>query len=239
MENTISIKGQNYNYAPGIATYAVDGMEGSAGIAGNNIFYTDIIINQDLSKIVSKIKNNYYPYVNSDTVIERQYQDGDIFFDSTGVIYKLTGYEKIKKTSSVSSLLSDYFDIVGKITCESSGVLLDPNTGRAILDTSAYNGFDIVSKTASKTFIDSNVPMNIISDKIDGNGNIQFVQFSAISDSMLNTGTMRIYFDTTTSTFHISSENPIMVDADVKVKNSIEKDFDGYSKLATSSDSIT
>ena len=37
----ISQKFNNYNYAPGIATYGVDGKTGITGNDGNNIYFTD------------------------------------------------------------------------------------------------------------------------------------------------------------------------------------------------------
>jgi len=59
----ISQKFNNYNYAPGIATYGIDGKTGKSGEDGNNIYFTDYIIDDvegadDLIELVSKILNN-------------------------------------------------------------------------------------------------------------------------------------------------------------------------------------
>jgi len=48
MSNNITVKGANYNYAPGLATYAADGIQGETGLNGNNIFYTNILIKTEL-----------------------------------------------------------------------------------------------------------------------------------------------------------------------------------------------
>ena len=65
-EQILSQKYNNYDYAPGIATYGIDGKTGQTGEDGNNIYFTDYdIINStsDLNEMLSKIMSNILPLV--------------------------------------------------------------------------------------------------------------------------------------------------------------------------------
>ena len=47
-EEILSQKFNNYDYAPGIATYGIDGKTGDTGYDGNIIYYTDYDITGSL-----------------------------------------------------------------------------------------------------------------------------------------------------------------------------------------------
>ena len=91
----ISQKFNNYNYAPGIATYGIDGKTGITGNDGNNIYFTDCDLindydNKNLNALVELLRGNYLPVKGSTTIITRPYKNDDLFFDQNGIIYKST-----------------------------------------------------------------------------------------------------------------------------------------------------
>ena len=96
----LSQKFNNYNYAPGIATYGADGKTGIAGYDGNNIYFTDCdlvndVDNRNLNELAELLRGNYLPVKGSTTAISRSYKNDDLFFDQNGIIYKLKNIDEL------------------------------------------------------------------------------------------------------------------------------------------------
>lgn len=243
-EQLISQKIHNYNYAPGIATYGVDGKTGEDGVSGNNIYYTDYYINNndttshDLSGIAAQIVAGHLPLKNSTISISRPYANGDYFFDNFGTIFKLKNIDAMKSTSEMSNY-QIYFDIVGTISIKDDGYVTYSGD-RLIINSSTYNGFDIVSAEGLTDNINQNAVMNIISNTVDKNNRVQLLQLNSVDSNSLEDGTSLVYYDAGDNAFHLESNIPIVIDADLKINNdNVNKEYDNYSTILTSHDSIT
>ena len=243
-EQLISQKIHNYNYAPGIATYGVAGKTGEDGVSGNNIYYTDYYINNndttshDLSGIAAQIVAGHLPLKNSTISISRPYANGDYFFDNFGTIFKLKNIDAMKSTSEMSNY-QIYFDIVGTISIKDDGYVTYSGD-RLIINSSTYNGFDIVSAEGLTDNINQNAVMNIISNTVDKNNRVQLLQLNSVDSNSLEDGTSLVYYDAGDNAFHLESNIPIVIDADLKINNdNANKEYDNYSTILTSHDSIT
>lgn len=239
----ISQKFNNYNYAPGIATYGADGKTGIAGYDGNNIYFTDCdlindIDNRNLNDLAELLRGKYLPVKGSTTVISRSYKNDDLFFDQNGIIYKLKNIDELIGTVNKDTY-GKYFSIAGKISI-SDFSYFDNVDGRIILNSSNFGGFDVITSSNLSTNIDSNAVVNIISNNIDENDNIELVRMKSIDDVDIEDGNFDIYYKTTDNAYYLDSNMPIVINSNVKINDSADNiDYDNYSSILTSNDPIT
>lgn len=242
-EVLVSQKFNNYNYAPGIATYGIDGKTGASGLDGNNIYFTDFNIkqNDELRALTDQIVQSYMPIKGSTVKNTRQYQNGDLFFDQHGIIYKLNDIDTlIEEKEHIQSWIT-YFSIAGQIgIADTSDNFLTKN-GRLVLNSSDYTGFDIFSGTTyNPTYIDSTAVVNIVSNVVDENDNIEMVKMQSIDDVDIEDGKLKVYYKTTNNAYYLDSNSPIVINADIKVNNiNAIPEFDDYSTVLTSDDTIS
>ena len=97
MDYNYSWRQRKNSYAPGIATYGIDGKIGDTGIPGNSIFFTDYNIKNptDFKDLVNKITSRKVVLKTEDTVLNRQYINGDCFILRSGEIYRLKDILKV------------------------------------------------------------------------------------------------------------------------------------------------
>ena len=239
----ISQKFNNYNYAPGIATYGADGKTGIAGYDGNNIYFTDCdlindIDNRNLNDLAELLRGKYLPVKGSTTAISRSYKNDDLFFDQNGIIYKLKNIDELIGTVNKDTY-GKYFSIAGKISVSDSSYF-DNVDGRIILNSSNFGGFDVITSSDLSTNIDSNAVVNIISSNIDENDNIELIKMQSIDDVDIEDGNLDIYYKTTDNAYYLDSNMPIVINSNVKINDSADNiDYDNYSSILTSNDPIT
>lgn len=239
----LSQKFNNYNYAPGIATYGADGKTGIAGYDGNNIYFTDCdlvndVDNRNLNELAELLRGNYLPVKGSTTAISRSYKNDDLFFDQNGIIYKLKNIDELIGTVNKDTY-GKYFSIAGKISVSDSSYF-DNVDGRIILNSSNFGGFDVITSSDLSTNIDSNAVVNIISNNIDENDNIELIKMQSIDDVDIEDGNLDIYYKTTDNAYYLDSNMPIVINSNVKINDSVDNiDYDNYSSILTSNDPIT
>lgn len=233
----------NYNYAPGIATYGQTGETGQAGQDGNNIYYTNINFEDpvNIKDIAAQIKQNYLPITNSTEKLSRQYKNGDYFFNLYGVIYVLHNIDELlQQDGEIAVSYKKFFNKVGSITVETLPYMQMTNSGRLQLNTSTYKGFDIIDADIQGITPNKNSALNIISDKTDSDNNINFLHITSVNNQSIDTGNLKIYFDTNDNAYHISSNYPIVLQGDVKVNSvNVKNSYDEFSSILTSNDTVT
>lgn len=240
----ISQKFNNYNYAPGIATYGVDGKTGITGNDGNNIYFTDCDLindndNKNLNALGELLRGNYLPVKGSTIIIARSYKNGDLFFDQNGIIYKLKDIDSLLGSSG-KDVYGKYFSIAGKISIADYDGYFNKENNRLILNSSDFNGFDIITTPNLSTNIDSNAVVNIISNNIDENDNIELVKMQSIDNVDIEDGNLDVYYKTTDNAYYLDSNMPIVINSNVKINDNANNiDYDNYSSVLTSMDPIT
>ena len=240
----LSQKFNNYNYAPGIATYGVDGKTGINGNDGNNIYFTDCDLindtdNKNLNALVELLRGNYLPVKGSTTIITRPYKNDDLFFDQKGIIYKLKDIDGLLG-SGTKDVYGRYFGIAGKISIADYDGYFNKENNRLILNSSDFSGFDIITSPNLSTNIDGNAVVNIISNNIDENDNIELVKMQSIDNVDIENGNLDVYYKTTDNAYYLDSNMPIVINSNVKINDNANNiDYDNYSSVLTSMDPVT
>lgn len=240
MTNLISQKNSNYQYAPGIPLYGVDGKDGKSGESGTSIFVSQFRMDElsDLQKFGSYIRQGRSTSLGSAEYIGRSYINGDAFIFPNGYIYKLKDIAKLISTGD--SINEDYFkecfDYVGRITVDNEESGFVDSNDRLVLDTTNYKGFVInVSELPDSELSSIESPMTIISDKIDNDENIKFLDLKSIQSGQADVQ-FKIQYDTNNRCYMIESDNPILINADLEVAYSDTNStvtYDEYSKVLT------
>jgi hypothetical protein len=222
----------NNQFAPGIATYGIDGKDGASGPAGTSIYFTSYSLDdrEQQNNALIKIRNNKVLSEFTDLELGRQYAIGDLILDSMGRIYKLvktTGeftFEYVTKVVGVGE--NEYFSTSdnNRLFLSSSYKTKDYN-GSEIDNT--INGLDIIQGTDNNKFDGgtTDFTMRVINTKKDDKtGKFNILQLMAKPVSS-EEKTLSITFDEADNAFVIDSSCNIFIDTDsLEVKN-VKSDY--------------
>lgn len=240
-----SQKFSNYEYAPGIATYGIDGVDGKSGKNGTSVFICQYSTS-NLSDFGTAILQNLNMSLNSTEKLDRDYIEGDCFLFNDGNIWKIEDLNGLKSAAASSQLktlddLSKYMTQVGSIILsDSMDGFTQSNNNKLVLDTTNYKGF-VVNKANLSTERLNNIdaPVIIASDDTDNDDKVEFINMKSIF-SGVDESEMTIYYDSNNDAYHINSDKPIVIDGNLLVKyDDNVNDFDEYSRVLTSDNSIT
>ena len=245
MDTIISEKYHNYDYAPGIPTYGIDGKDGKSGMNGISLFVCQHDITNDvgLEKFGNAILQNLDMSLGGAVKINRDYIDGDSFLFTNCEIWKIKDIVELKKIAAINQLTTDnfsqYLERVGRInmTTTTDGIITSGD--RLLLDNTRYKGFVINNAGLSNSKLPSlEAPFTIMSNDTDNDDNIQFIDLKSIFSNATDSE-LKIYYDTNTKAYHIYSDKPILFDCDLKVSNTTSDEFDEYSAIITKENNIT
>lgn len=245
MDTIISEKYHNYDYAPGIPTYGIDGKDGKSGMNGISLFVCQHDITNDvgLGQFGKAILQNLDMSLGGAVKINRDYIDGDSFLFTNCEIWKIKDIVELKKIAAINQLTTDnfsqYLERVGRINMTTTTDGIITNGDRLLLDNTRYKGFVINNAGLSNSELPSlEAPFTIMSNDTDNDDNIQFIDLKSIFSNATDSE-LKIYYDTNTKAYHIYSDKPILFDCDLKVSNTTSDEFDEYSAIITKENSIT
>ena len=245
MDTIISEKYHNYDYAPGIPTYGIDGKDGKSGMNGISLFVCQHDITNDvgLREFGRAILQNLDMSLGGAVKINRDYIEGDSFLFTNCEIWKIKDIVELKKIAAINQLTTDnfsqYLERVGRInmTTTTDGIITSGD--RLLLDNTRYKGFVINNAGLSNNDLPSlEAPFTIMSNDTDNDDNIQFIDLKSIFSNATDSE-LKIYYDTNTKAYHIYSDRPILFDCDLKVSNTTSDEFDEYSAIITKENNIT
>ena len=245
MDTIISEKYHNYDYAPGIPTYGIDGKDGKSGMNGISLFVCQHDITNDvgLKEFGKAILQNLDMSLGGAVKINRDYIEGDSFLFTNCEIWKIKDIVELKKIAAINQLTTDnfsqYLERVGRInmTTTTDGIITIGD--RLLLDNTRYKGFVINNAGLSNNELPSlEAPFTIMSNDTDNDDNIQFIDLKSIFSNATDSE-LKIYYDTNTKAYHIYSDRPILFDCDLKVSNTTSDEFDEYSTIITKENNIT
>lgn len=169
-ERFVSQKYANTNYAPGIATYGVDGKDGKSGTAGTSVFVVQqnsLSSAEDISKFGQLISQNRST-TDESVVLRRRYINGDTFIFSNNHLYKITDIETLRSLGGklTKNGISSCLELVSVVSTEDSDEIIyqgdQQNEQILQLDTANYKGFVLNMSNATVQNIDS--PATIVND---------------------------------------------------------------------------
>ena len=245
MDTIISEKYHNYDYAPGIPTYGIDGKDGKSGMNGISLFVCQHDITNDLGlkEFGKSILQNLDMSLGGAVKINRDYIEGDSFLFTNCEIWKIKDVVELKKIAAINQLTTDnfsqYLERVGRINMTTTTDGIITNGDRLLLDNTRYKGFVINNAGLSNNELpDIEAPFTIMSNDTDNDDNIQFIDLKSIFSNATDSE-LKIYYDTNTKAYHIYSDKPILFDCDLKVSNTTSDEFDEYSAIITKENNIT
>ena len=245
MDTIISEKYHNYDYAPGIPTYGIDGKDGKSGMNGISLFVCQHDITNDvgLKEFGKAILQNLDMSLGGAVKINRDYIEGDSFLFTNCEIWKIKDIVELKKIAAINQLTTDNFsqclERVGRINMTTTTDGIITNGDRLLLDNTRYKGFVINNAGLSNNELpDIEAPFTIMSNDTDNDDNIQFIDLKSIFSNATDSE-LKIYYDTNTKAYHIYSDKPILFDCDLKVSNTTSDEFDEYSAIITKENNIT
>lgn len=233
MDN-FDIRQINNNYAPGIATYGIDGRTGIKGDNGTSVYFTSYNLeygssneneqNELLVKInQSKVLSKYVDKPNG-----RDYEVGDIIIDGGGYIYslyKMNGSFALKYVSVINN--------------EDSSSFFKKVNDRVMVN---KEGLDVVSGSVNiENIPKSDYPFRVVSidsDSVDGNYNLlSLIAYSYVSDERKY---LNIFYNKEDDSFHFETESNIVLDtSSLMVKGTDSKEsFSDYYKVEPYNDPI-
>lgn len=236
----VSQRFHNDTYAPGIATYGIDGKTGDQGESGNSVFFSGYTITDksDFKQLVQKITSRKVPSKLEDIVLDRKYINGDSFICNDGKVYMLKDVNQMIKDVDNGDYLktddSSYFTQIGIIDpslCEPFKTLQNKSVRIGKLNIVEDN--NSVNK-------ESDGLLNIIRNGNNVNGDLDFISMQALCGSNPDVN-LDIKYDTTNKAYVLSSKYPIIIDANLYVNQDTEtKQLSKYSPvLTTKNDAIT
>jgi len=102
-----------FQYSPGLLGYGAKGGDGSAGLQGLALYFTDFDPVFDLLRIEDCIRNDYVMWSSTPGVKlpgERVYQSGDLFVSSRGYIYQIDASEDEFTDTGAALSKSEFFE---------------------------------------------------------------------------------------------------------------------------------
>lgn len=207
----------NYKYAPGLATYGIDGKDGSTGDSGTSFYFSSYVIDvnsgkgdNDFNTVITRIKDNLLlskkiEYLRTPNV--RKYIDGDIIIDTAGNLNRIKfNADNIPYFQYITTLNNFSGDSFFRHSTNSNRVYLDPSLYIS-------NGFDVFSgENSSDVSTSSDALVRIIQSNKNSN-DIYDIFSIIVKDNNNNVNYLNITYDQNISSFVFSSNAYISFDA--------------------------
>ena len=220
----------NY-YAPGVATYGLDGKAGERGSAGTSIYFSSYNLadnsierNEAIGKInQNKILSKYVDQPNG-----RAYINGDLILDTTGTIYRL----------NIGNIIT-FVKIINLNNIINDNEYFKANDNRIYFDASTATGFDIVSgKTVPE---DSTYPLRVLNTEENTNtSDYNLVSLQAKNGTDISKY-LNIIYNKNDDAFYVNTNSKLALDASSIVINgndAINSELTDYYKICPQKDPI-
>ena len=236
----VSQRFHNNTYAPGIATYGIDGKTGDVGLPGTSMFFTDFNLtdNNDFKSFASKITSRLLPLKYKEILLDRKYINGDYFITRNGEIYMLKNINELSIYSMNNLLqnnevvdITEYLEYIGNFSKENPDDIFNTETDIRT---------DKLIITDSSTNITNDTSALLTLNKTNkGIGKVDFISMNTLYGSAGNMN-LNISYDNTLKAFKMESKYPIVLDSNVYIKqDSNIQQTSQYSPILTTNNSIT
>lgn len=221
------------NYAPGIATYGIDGKEGSKGDAGTSIYFTSYnleyggSVGNESAEVVSRLNKGLILSKYSNNPNGRPYGVGDIVVDSGGYVY--TVYER----NSTFAL-----KYVSRLHVDDSSQLFSKVGDRVMMES---GGLDVTDAADSSLAASSDYPLRLVSTQRSAeSGNNNILSMTAYSYGDGSERHLDVYYEPETDSFHFDTESNLVFDASSIMVNGTDdsRSFGEYYKIEPYNDPV-
>lgn len=236
----ISQRFHNDTYAPGIATYGIQGKDGEQGTPGTSLFFSEYSLSgepdnsSEYREFASKITSRMLPVKHKEIQLKRKYVNGDQFVDPSGQVYLLKDINQliidINNGIPIKQLVGSILEYIGKFNSIKNSDIFNDNSNSGILRAHKF----IISDD-SKTATGSGL-LTVSHTTKDTDNDINFINLELLYSGQHDMN-LDIKFSKKYNGFMISSKYPIYLNANVYTKfNDSNNSNNEYSPVYTTAD---
>lgn len=229
----ISQRFHNDTYAPGIATYGIQGKDGEQGTPGTSLFFSEYSLPGEYLDFVRKITSRMLPVKNQQIQLKRKFVNGDQFVDPTGKVYLLMDINQLIRdinNGTKQTWSNEKLKYIGKFnSTNNSNIFNDTNNSGTL------RAHKFIISDDSKTATGSGL-LTVSHINKDTDNDINFINLESLYSGQHDMN-LDIKFSKKYNGFMISSKYPVYLNANVYTKfNNINNTNNDYSPVYTTAD---
>ena len=227
----ISQRFHNDTYAPGIATYGIQGKDGEQGTPGTSLFFSEYSLPDEYLDFASKITSRMLPVKHKEIQLKRKYVNGDQFVDPSGQVYLLKDINQlIIDINNGTNLEQGILEYIGKFNSIKNSDIFNDNSNSGILRAHKF----IISDDNETTDVSSLLTVSHTNKGTDND--INFINLESLYSGQHDMN-LDIKFSKKYNGFMISSKYPVYLNANVYTKfNNTNNTNNDYSPVYTTAD---
>lgn len=229
----ISQRFHNDTYAPGIATYGIQGKDGEQGTPGTSLFFSEYSLPGEYSDFIKKITSRMLPVKNQQIQLKRKFVNGDQFVDPDGKVYLLMDINQLIRdinNGTNQTWSNEKLKYIGKFnSTDNSDIFNDTNNSGTL------RAHKFIISDDSKTATGSGL-LTVSHINKDTDNDINFINLESLYSGQHDMN-LDIKFSKKYNGFMISSKYPIYLNANVYTKfNNTNNTNNDYSPVYTTAD---
>ena len=230
----ISQRFHNDTYAPGIATYGIQGKDGEQGTPGTSLFFSEYSLPGEYLDFARKITSRMLPVKHKEIQLKRKYVNGDQFVDPSGKVYLLKDINQliidINNGIPIKQLVGSILEYIGKFNyTNNSDIFSDTNNSGTL------RAHKFIISDDSKTATGSGL-LTVSHINKDTDNDINFINLESLYSGQHDMN-LDIKFSKKYNGFMISSKYPVYLNANVYTKfNNTNNTNNDYSPVYTTAD---
>ena len=229
----ISQRFHNDTYAPGIATYGIQGKDGEQGTPGTSLFFSEYSLPDEYLDFVRKITSRMLPVKNEQIQLKRKFVNGDQFVDPTGKVYLLIDINQLIRdinNGTNQTWSNEKLKYIGKFNSTNNSYIFSDTNNSGTLRAHKFIISDD-SKTAT-----GNGLLTVSHINKDTDNDINFINLESLYSGQHDMN-LDIKFSKKYNGFMISSKYPVYLNANVYTKfNNTNNTNNDYSPVYTTAD---
>lgn len=229
----ISQRFHNDTYAPGIATYGIQGKDGEQGTPGTSLFFSEYSLSGEYLDFVRKITSRMLPVKNQQIQLKRKFVNGDQFVDPDGKVYLLMDINQLIRdinNGTNQTWSNEKLKYIGKFnSTDNSDIFSDTNNSGTL------RAHKFIISDDSKTATGSGL-LTVSHINKDTDNDINFINLESLYSGQHDMN-LDIKFSKKYNGFMISSKYPVYLNANVYTKfNNTNNTNNDYSPVYTTAD---
>ena len=229
----ISQRFHNDTYAPGIATYGIQGKDGEQGTPGTSLFFSEYSLPGEYLDFARKITSRMLPVKNEQIQLKRKFVNGDQFVDPDGKVYLLMDINQLIRdinNGPNQTWSNEKLKYIGKFnSTNNSDIFSDTNNSGTL----RAHKFIISDDSKPAT---GNGLLTVSHTTKDTDNDINFINLESLYSGQHDMN-LDIKFSKKYNGFMISSKYPIYLNANVYTKfNDSNNSNNEYSPVYTTAD---
>ena len=229
----ISQRFHNDTYAPGIATYGIQGKDGEQGTPGTSLFFSEYSLPGEYLDFARKITSRMLPVKNEQIQLKRKFVNGDQFVDPDGKVYLLMDINQLIRdinNGPNQTWSNEKLKYIGKFNSTNNSYIFSDTNNSGTLRAHKF----IISDD-SKTATGSGL-LTVSHINKDTDNDINFINLESLYSGQHDMN-LDIKFSKKYNGFMISSKYPVYLNANVYTKfNNTNNTNNDYSPVYTTAD---